>query len=286
MITIEPIPFIGYALVFMGQRTVYSDMCAKEADRSGGLFCAKIGEAFAGYICVADEGSGDRISYAYTVPEFRRMGVFSALVGHVRGRAARRLRAALRQKEEFRGPVQKVLLRAGFQPGETLNIFSCKGYDFSLWDDFKSRRGDRICGHLKRRGYSAVSFADAGEDIQAQIRNSGTFNPSLFLDRSEKKMAADLSFAAVKDGRLAAYVLMSRPDQGKVILELLWEDEEFRGRGIIFLPFAAAIDACEARGIRNGFWAVYSGNDPAFAFIEKLPFPVERSMSENYCYYI
>lgn len=279
-------PYIGYALVFMGQRTVYSDMCAKEADRSGGLFCAKIGEAFAGYICVADEGSGDRISYAYTVPEFRRMGVFSALVGHVRGRAARRLRAALRQKEEFHDAAVKVLLGAGFQPGETLNIFSCKGYDFSLWDDFKSRRGDRICAHLKRRGYRAVSFADAGGGILAQIRDSGTFNPSLFLDRSEKKLAADLSFAAVKDGKLAAYVLMSRPDPGKVILELLWEDEELRGRGVIFLPFAASIDACEERGIRNGFWAVYSGNGPALDFIAKLPFPVEKSLSEIYCYYL
>jgi len=83
MITVETIPYLGYAMVFYKHRSAYTDMCAHEAEASGMLLCAKYDGTFAGFICVTSNSREDRITYAFTIPEFRRKGVFSALALYV-----------------------------------------------------------------------------------------------------------------------------------------------------------------------------------------------------------
>ena len=80
----------------------------------------------------------------------------------------------------------------------------------------------------------------------------------------------DMSFLAVKKHKLAAYSLVSRPDERSVIFQHISEGKEFVGSGVIFLPFAASMGMFPVFHCNRAAYAMYENNDRANAFRRKL----------------
>ncbi len=287
MITVETIPYLGYAMVFYKHRSAYTDMCAHDAEASGMLLCAKYDGVFAGFICVTSNSREDRITYAFTIPEFRRKGVFSALALYVMENGERRLRVPLMRDSGSYEAMSSALVSLGFEKGEEIGIYTCHQDGPGCWDGFMEKRGNRLVSRFERRGYETVRLDHAGEDIISQIRDSHTFETSSYFDHPEKKLSYELSFAAVRDGKLAAYTLVLLPDPRKAVFDQIWESPELKGSGVVILPFAASIGMYLEKGCTTGVYAVYRKNTEANLFVKMLPegFNTKESVTENYCYY-
>ncbi|MBR5091589.1 MAG: GNAT family N-acetyltransferase [Ruminiclostridium sp.] len=292
MITVETIPYMGYALAFMSHRSVYSDRCAAEASRCGELIAAKIDGRFVGFLCAVAEVHILRVTYAYTRPEYRGRGVFTALMTDLAGNRNCNLRVNIVSDNEFRDIVVKVCDKLGFTRGEDLAVYKYFPQTDTAWEEFMSERGNRMCEMLRRHGYSTVSFAEADEDILRQVRESDISefcNPFVtrpFFDEPERRMTREMSFAAVKDGKLAAYTLGTLPSENKAVLEQIAVSKKKRGTGVILLPFAETLRAFRASSCLFAAYAIYESNLPANAFRDKLVSIGSRKVSENYYLYI
>ncbi len=288
--TIDRISFIEYMISFAGTRTAYSDRCAEEADNGGMLVCAKLGGEYAGYICAVGEESMIRVTYAFTRAEFRRQGIFRALMNYITGAAPAVVRVNISGTHESYGITVGVCKELGFVPGESVTVFTCRPEDDSGWRGYMDSRGTRLCEFLKRHGYGTVSFADADDDIISQIRGScrseygNTFDITAYFDNPARKLSKELSFAAVKDGKLAAYTLVTRPAEKKAVFEQISDSSAERGSGVILLPFAAAMDKFFELGCTLSSYAMYGSNKQANAFRKKLlgGLNTTESVSENY----
>ena len=154
-----------------------------------------------------------------------------------------------------------------------------------------SEKGDRLAAYLGRRGYQVVSFAEAPQEIIDQLRNSprseykNMLDPAVFLDIPANCLSWDMSYAAVKDGRLAGYVLVTQNSPTKAVFEHISESSAEQGTGLILLPYAAAMEKAFAHsGIETISYAMYESNARANAFREETLSMLKPSVtvSENY----
>ena len=145
---IEIIPYMGYCFAFMGHRTAFSDYFAREAAECGKLLCAKLDDKFAGYICAADIGREDRVTYAYTRPEYRRQGIFTALLKEISESSEMPVKVNLPAEHEYHDTIVHVCGKLGFARGEDLIVYTCRPDTDTRWDEFMNSRGNRICEHL------------------------------------------------------------------------------------------------------------------------------------------
>ena len=275
----------------MGHRTPYSDYFAKEADESGRLLCAKINDKFAGYICAAVNGREMRITHAYTCPEYRGQGVFAALLSEIADNTDMTVRINLPAEQEFHDAVVYVCRRLGFVQGESVIIYTFRPDSDTRWREYMDTCGRRICDMLRRHGYRTVSFADADDDIIRQIYESdkngfgNPFEPRSFFDDPSKKLSYDLSFAAVRNGELAAYTLGRLLTPQKGVLEQIAASEKKRGTGVILLPFAETVERFTAIGGKVASYAIFGSNDAANSFRDRLVDIATRKVAENYYLY-
>ncbi|MBQ3841605.1 MAG: GNAT family N-acetyltransferase [Ruminiclostridium sp.] len=285
---IELIPYIGYCFAFMGQRTAFSDYFAKEAADHGMLICAKLDDKFAGYICAAGNGRENRVSYAYTRPEYRGQGIFTSLLKEISDGSEMPVKINLPAEHECHGTVVHVCDKLGFVRGEDLTVYTYRPELDTLWEGYMNERGNRICEHLKRHGYETVSFADADDGIIAQIRGSDSsgfenpFETASFFDEPSRKLSRELSFAAVKNCELAAYTLVSQPSPEKCVLEQIAVSRNKRGTGVILLPAVQSMSVFRSAGYKNFVYAIYGSNTPANLLRDKLISTAEKKVTENY----
>ena len=287
----ENIPYIGYCFAFMGHRTAYSDYFAKEADESGSLLCAKINDKFAGYICAAVIGLEIRVTHAYTCPEYRGQGVFTALLSEVADNSGMTVKINIPEGQECHDIVVRVCRRLGFVQGESVIIYTFRPKSDTRWREYMETRGRRVCDMLRRHGYETVSFADADDDIIGQIRDSdksgfgNPFETRSFFDDPSRKLSRELSFAAVKNGELAAYTLASLLSPEKGVMEQIAVSEKKRGTGVILLPFAESVERFTASGGVLATYAIYGSNAAANTFRDKLVDIASEKVAENYYLY-
>ena len=292
MIEITEISFLEYLAAFLAHRSVFADHCAEEAVNRGVLLCARIGKKYAGYLFASANENELRITYANTLPEYRRKGVFTELAKHITDHSTKPVRVNILQKNEFHDPVVSVCKKLGFLPSESAVVFTCHSGNADRWQEYMDSKGTKLCSYLKRHGYSTVRFADADNALIGQIRNSSQsdfqnpLSPALFMDDPAKQLSTDMSFAAVKDGKLAAYTLVTKQAEKKAVFEHISVSSAERGSGIILLPFAAAMDAFFKNGCESASYAMYGSNTRANAFRKKLLtiFDTTESISENYIY--
>ncbi len=287
MIT-ETIPYTGYCFAFMGQRTAFSDHFAKEADACGKLLCARVDDKFAGYICAARNGRETLVTYACTRPEYRRQGIFTALMNEIAESSEMPVKVSLPAAHEFHATVADVCGKLGFVRGEDIIVYTSRADTETRWHMFMESRGKRICEMLKRRGYAAVSFSDAGSGIIGQIRDAdrsdfgSPFETRSYFDEPSRKLSRELSFAAVKNGELAAYTLVTLPSPEKCFIEHIAVSSKKRGSGVILLPFAEAVGSFLAGGGKLAAYSVYESNTAANAFREKVADISSQRTTENY----
>ena len=291
MITISNMSVLENSIAFAGHHTAFSLQCVNRSAACGMLFSARIDGKYAGYLCVAAESGSIRVLYAYTLPELRKQGVFTELMRFVAEKSNVPVRVNITENQEFHDVVRDVCLKLGYEQTESVRIFTCHKDMYPVWERFMKEKGDRLAAYLGRRGYEVVSFAEAPADIIDQLRNSpvseykNMLNPAVFLDIPENCLSWEMSYAAVKDGRLAGYVLVTQNSPTKAVFEHISESSAEQGTGLILLPYAAAMEKAFAHsGIETISYAMYESNARANAFREETLSMLKPSVtvSENY----
>jgi GNAT superfamily N-acetyltransferase len=282
---------MDYLFLFGDVRTAYSDMSVKTAIASdGNVFMAWEENHPVGYICLSEELEKTNILYAFTVPEMRRKGVFSELLAHAVQHSPRSLRLSISDSHKCYGIISHTCRKQGFEMQSSCIVYSGKSGDFIRWKEYMAGTGGTMCEILERQGFSCVSFADADQDLLDQIlfSDKSEFGNQLdvraFFENPYKRMNRNMSFAAVKDGELAAYTLVSSPDASSAVFEHISASRKQIGSGCILLPFSKAMESFEKYGCRRAAYAMYEDNEHANNFRKKLLDKVtsSRKRSENY----
>lgn len=291
-IDIFPMSVLEYIVAFAPYNTPFSTQCVNQSAGSGLLFQAKKEKRSIGYLCAVREPGLVRITYAFTVPEYRNTGVFTALADHLTETSESPVRISVLQDQDYSLPIAKACQKLQFLKGERVHIFTCRRENYPLWEQFMNEKGNRLCSFLERKGYRAVSFADADEDLLFQLRNSrrsdygNAFDPSMYLDIPENRLSWDMSHAVKKEGRLASYTLVTQNSPTKVVFEQISESAAEQGTGVVLLSFAAAMKAFGESECQTVSYAMYESNTRANAFRESILMILSPtvSVSENYFY--
>ena len=289
---IQRLNFAEYQILFMGMHTPISRRFAAQAEKNGWIFGAWVGGSCAGFLTAEEETEDIRITHAFTVPSFRKKGVFTGLIRHMTEEQNRIIRVTVSSGNVCFPTVRDVCLSLGFRKGESVSVFVSSSRTKPEWNAFMKLRGERLCQTLKRQGYRALSFQDMDKDLLEQLGNSdrseygNVFHPSLYLENPAKRLDRDMSFAAVKDGKLAAYSLVAMGDDDSAVFDQISVSKEESGHGVILLPFACSMARFYERGIPAAYYAMYESNRHAGAFrsavLEILP--TEERTIENYFY--
>ena len=281
---------LEYYIAFAGNHSALSNRYAAQADAGGSIFGVRINGAYAGFLCVSDEIAAVRITHAFTLPEYRKQGVFTELVKHVTETHKKNVRAGISNDHPCYTFILKTLLKLGFLPGERVTVFSCSRKDEDRWRSFMDQKGKRLCETLKRQGYRAVSFGELNEDLLTQLKFSdrseyaNIFHPAIYLENPANKLSRELSFAAVKDGKLSAYCLVTMGDERSAMFDQISVSAGELGMGVILLPYVFSMERFFEIGLENAFYAMYGSNEHANAFRNKILaiFPTTETAIENY----
>ena len=291
IMNISRMSVIENSIAFAGSHTGFSMQCVKRSAACGMLFGASLDGKYAGYLCAAAESGIIRIIYAFTAPEYRRQGVFSGLMRFVAENANTAIRVSISEKQEYHDTVAGVCEKLGFLKAESVRVYTCHKDMYPVWDQFMNEKGRRLTAYLERRGYRVASFAEAPEDIIDQLRSSprseykNMLDPAVFLDIPENRLSWEMSFAAMKDDRLAGYVLVTHNSPTKAVFEHISESSLEQGSGLILMPFAAAMEKVfTGSEVQTISYAMYESNARANAFREETlnMLAPTVTISENY----
>ena len=112
--------------------------------------------------------------------------------------------------------------------------------------------------------------------------DTNLLSTKVFFDNANKFLDKDLSFLATKNGKLAAYSFVSRPDSKSAVFEHISTSEEYKGTGCIFLPFAKSMEEFKNSGCNRAAYVMYDDNTHANAFRKKLLERVTASHHKSY----
>lgn len=283
---------LEYHIVFAEYQTGLSNLFVKQAAANGFLYAAKIQGKYAGYLCGSDDLTNVRITHAFTIPEFRGQGVFTALVRYVLNTQNKPVRCVIISNHSCRSEVRHVLHELGFQSTEKATVFYCSCKDAEYWRRYMDEKGNRLCRTLIMQGYRAVSFRDMDKGLKEQLAFSdrteygNIFHPALHLEDPSKQLDRELSYAAVRDGKLSAYCLVTRADPKSAVFDQISVSAAEQGGGVILLPYAFAVNQVIENNIDNVCYTMYISNKHAAAFRKKIfqIFPTTEKTVENYYY--
>ena len=271
--------YTDYLMLFGDFRTAHSDLAARLAAAGGGGAISLLLEDDrpAGFVCRAEDGDAVRISYLFVTPERRRRGAGRALLERTLATTDRPVRLSLAEGIDGFDEMQRLAKAVGFRPENTSVAFrSGIERDWTYWDAFMAEKGDDWLGVIGRMGYRAHSFRDAPRPLLAALYDSARsdyqnrLDVRPFFDFPERRMDFGLSFVAEKGGVLAAYTLVTRPDEKSAVFEHMSASAENGQIGCVFLPIARSMAACKAGGITRMAYTMYEDNDRANALRRKL----------------
>jgi hypothetical protein len=165
---------------------------------------------------LAQDG-GYSIFYVETIVPYRKQGVSNALLNFalsgLKSSGLDIVETGVSLSLPFYETVDYMLKKNGFKETKTLTTVINQYNDENIADfyDFKRTRGDKLAARFIGRGYSAKSFAESSErEIQDLKDGAGvSFPAALSPFRSRGRVLKDFSFIIFKDGRPAAYCVMS-----------------------------------------------------------------------------
>lgn len=281
--------YLDYLFLFGESRTAYSDYSVRNALSSGGNIYIMMEESDAvGYICTMQEYKKVIVSYALTVPEKRNTGIFTAMMKYVISVSEYPVKLGISEENSVYHAVRKVCQELGLAEQSSTIVFSGNTEDNRGWVEFMEKTGQKICDALLRQGFKSVSFSEADSDLLEQLYHSESnsfqnkLNVKPFFDNPYKGLARDMSFMAVKDGEIAAYTLVSRPDQSSSVFEHISAAQTYIGSGVILLPFSKSMEMYGILRCKRIAYAMHEDNDHANAFRRKLLGKV--TSSQRRCY--
>ena len=267
-----------YYWLFGDERTAYTNLVAKSAaGKNGALYMMLADGKPAGYIALSYDTISNNILYLHTMQCMRGKGVARSLLNHAIGQKAGLYYLSVAADHPFFAAIHHLCQNLNAREMDSSVVFgTSKEKDFTNWTNFMEEKGARLCRLLEERGYEKYSFRDAPEwalnDLKESHSNyyANSLRPEAFFVHEVRGLDWDMSFLAVKKHKLAAYSLVSRPDERSVIFQHISEGKEFVGSGVIFLPFAASMGMFPVFHCNRAAYAMYENNDRANAFRRKL----------------
>lgn len=280
--------YMDYLFLFGDFRTAFSDLSAKSADENGMLYILMENDLPAGYICAEKDTNLCTVLYAYTVPDKRNSGIFTQMLRFVTEKADLDVKLSIAESRKNFSIVRHTAEKLGFVQDSSCIVFSGGAETFINWENYMAETGEKFCGVLLRQGYRCVSFADADSKLLHNLYNSGVngFQNRLdirpYLEQKSRCADMEMSFMAVKDGTIAAYTLVRRPDRKSAVFEHISVHEKYIGSGCILLPFAKSMEMFKRNGCQRAVYAMYEENSHANAFRRKLLEKVTSSQKRSY----
>lgn len=198
------------------------------------------GEKTIGLLLLKDEGERINIEYIYVLPEYRRTGTGTMLIGESCQMAedlGRILQCTVSQRNTNPGAFHSFITSCGFIVEKKLQelCFSPElDYSEGCYEEF-IRTTEPILKRMQQRGYSCISFEEGhrrlkqlGKDIGDDFE--GGLNP-FELDNLSKKW----SFLCVKDKEPAAFLAASFND-GIIDIRQFSCSRGHRNTGAALLP--------------------------------------------------
>ncbi|MDR1472878.1 MAG: GNAT family N-acetyltransferase [Synergistaceae bacterium] len=260
--------------------------------KEGFVLSAFSGDAPVGYlVCRAQLGVKKLfVQVANVLEEYRGRGVCSKLLGEAEVICAEmRLNAVkicVAENTSGFGFIRDFLAGNGYVIADKVRIFRCEPggeRDYRGWEVYMAERGDRLVRWLEADGFSAVTFESAGDTVMKELYESGAneFGNDLditpFLDGEGCNLLRSVSAVALKDGRPAAYCLVTGPDTVSAVFEQISVAKAYRNTGVLLMALAESMRRFKELGYTRAVYAIYERNTIALAFARKIL----RKMTSN-----
>lgn len=187
------------------------------------LLGAMRGDQAAGLLIGTSESGGATcIRHLYVVEPFRRRGVGSRLLAEAVAMGAGRssVEAAVPASSPFAAVAGTMLIRLGFAPSSsTVTVLhTIDAESRAAIAGFVESRGGPMLARLARRGYSVVTFTEAGDDALAGLRRDiGEFFPDALDPFRPGGMAPGLSHLCCRDGTVYGFCALRDAGVGDVV---------------------------------------------------------------------
>ena len=286
-----------YIFLFGDSRTAYSDLSAKKSAAEKNFYIMLEDHLPAGYICANVLENLCNVTYAYTVAEKRRHGVFTALLKYLTqlDDVSQILIVIAENQENFESII-KICKSAGFNEDSVVKTYradwkSIREWKENYFDDFMATHGHKYLEYFARRHFEIYSFADAPEKYMDQLYHSqenffgNTLDIKRFFDSYDKNLVAkDISFISVKDDKLAAYYLVTAPDGNNVVVEQTAVAKKYLNSGAMLPLWDIFVRTLYNRKCDNMAFAIYSDNSPAIKFAAKITKNLKLTSNTTYKY--
>ena len=279
--------YMDYIFLFGESRSFHTDMIAKALAEDGGICILWEDGMPAGYLMFSKSKTQKRvgISYVYTKEERRCRGICTDLVGHiVRNVPYSSLIITINEKNEFYQTIVHIAEKYGLK--DSLACTTCRApweslraWRYAYWDKFMEERGREYLRLFERQGFRLYSFEEAPRTYMEQLYDSHEAgsefdNPMgvrMYFDgKSKESVKQDVSTVVAKDGKLAAYFLVTSPDGKNFIIEQSVVAKEYRHSGIIFMMLADFVESVGKYQCKNVALAVYDDNPHAISYVRKV----------------
>ena len=190
-------------------------------------------------------------------------------------------------------PDEAFFTEYGFKPSCILHLFRSLSTQCDGLSDF-IRDNEPLCAAAEQRGFETLSFDRLTKEQLRQISENtdgtldGSLRPGKLMKDTAGGFSAEMSFAAVKDGHVAAYSLIRKPDARHCVFEILCAGAPYRRSGIFLLPLMRTLEAVRASGTESVFFAVYDHNSPMLTTLKNhfSHLIASHSMQNNMMYFV
>jgi len=250
MLQIDELYLLQYSILLpQSWRSPLSDYFMRlAAAGEGKAFLLRKDDAFAGYAILVAENHGWVLKYLYIAPECRRQGCAKYFIRQLVERMPQYLRIHLVESLPCFEILCSCLQKLGFRANDTSCVYAVP-VDDVLWARMDELKMTRMKEMLLRGGSECVTFAKMSEDIRQQLLHSttgefsNTLDPAEFMRNPAARLDENLSVALVRDGKLRAYTLITRPSVGTVSVEQIAETHSDIGSGKIVAPLCETLEA-------------------------------------------
>ncbi len=287
----ERLSLLQFVMLYEDHINDYVTGCAKRAYEKGFILSLTSDGIPSGFLCAQDEGSCIYIEYVFTIPSQRNKGVCTSLIMSTLSRTDGPVRLSVSSKCPDGAVMKHIVTGLGFYSKQQLRISVCTNESSAVWNRFMEEKGNTLCDVLKRQGITTERFDNAAPGVLEQIYNScfneyrNVLDPRSFFDIRARNLLYDMSYLAVKDGKVIAYTLVTKADSRSVVFEQISASSSYIGSGAVLLPFASAIGSFYDSGMRYALYAMADDNIRAGKFRNKILSQLEKSVSTTETFY-
>ncbi|MGI6069857.1 MAG: hypothetical protein ACOYBE_05460 [Blautia sp.] len=291
---IETVGYLDYLIVFESCRSPLGDYYFQ--NRGGTIRALGIrDQEGVGRGVLLYERMASQTEILYLSVRDKREGVGTALLTYLvkqEKEKGQTLLFRIQESGKYSDILKKMAGKQGFSVRDTVELFRSKKEDYPRWQTYMKRHGERILKLLDTQGFEAVSFLEIPSDVQEEIRNlkhmdfTGELDPVGVMDGRKGHFCKEISYISMKDGHPAAYCLVCRPDPLHYVFEIISAAAKYQDTGVIFQPFAMAVNKVGEYPYRQVGFAVYQTNKKAIALTGRMMSHLisTRELQYNYIY--